>query len=92
MTKVGPRGGVKRLDGENEIELFGKGFGPEKIISVSMPEDGKHLLITVLYGSAASKTEVYVLNVADNKTAPIVNDVAARFNGRIADDTLFLQN
>src|SRR5262249_32603824 len=65
--------------------------GRDKIIGLSMPEGGRYLLLTVLYGSAARKSEVYVKDVvADGPITPVVNDIDARFTGRIGGDTLFL--
>jgi prolyl oligopeptidase len=72
-------------------EIFGKGYGPDKIIISSLSEDGRYLLLTVLYGSAAKKTEVYVQDVAaQGPFVAIVNDVEARFEGDVAGDRLFL--
>jgi dipeptidyl aminopeptidase/acylaminoacyl peptidase len=92
MTAAGPR--VYRTSiGKNggEEEIFGKGYGPDKIITGSLSPDGKQYLITVLYGSAAAKTEVYVKALADDGPFQvIVNDVNARFVGQIADNKLFL--
>jgi prolyl oligopeptidase len=73
-------------------ELFGQGYGPEKIITVDLSGDGRYLLITVLHGSAALKTEVYAQDLAKGTPLrPIVNDLEAVFTGRIGGDTLFLK-
>ncbi|MCS6975456.1 MAG: prolyl oligopeptidase family serine peptidase [Gemmatales bacterium] len=75
-----------------DVELFGKGYGPDKIISASLSEDGKHLLLTVMYGSAAKKTEVWYMDaIRRGPIQPIVNDIEARFIGRFAGDLLLLQ-
>lgn len=93
MNKDGPRVYYHAMgkDPATDVEVFGKGYGPEKIISAGLSDDGRYLLITVLYGSAAKKTELYVKNVAnDGPITTIVNDIEARFAGSIGGDTLFL--
>ncbi len=72
--------------------LFGDGYGPEKIISAGLSEDRRWLQITVYYGSATDRSEVYVMDVAaGGPIVPVVNDVAAYFTGDIAGDTMYLQ-
>ena len=92
--KEGSRVYFHRLgtDPAEDQYLFGKGYGPGKIIFASLSENGRHLLITVLYGSAARKTEIYYKNVASNgPITPIVNEIDARFSGSFAGDTLLLR-
>jgi|GEM_PF-114489 len=73
-------------------EIFGKGYGPDKIIGAGLSQDGRYLLITVFHGAAADKTELYYQDVARRgPITPIVNDIAASFTGSIAGDHLFLQ-
>lgn len=91
MTPEGPRVYFRSLNNNEERELFGSNYGPDKIISISMPEHGRYLLLTVNYGSAATKSEVYVLRLPEHQVIPIVTDVPARFVGRIGGETLFLQ-
>ncbi len=93
LTKEGPRVFRHRLGGaEADVELFGHGYGPEKIIGVDLSDDGRYLVVSVLHGSAARKTEVYVQDLArGTPLRPIVNDLDAVFNPRIGGDTLFLR-
>ncbi len=93
MTPEGPRV-FKHHVGANsatDAEIFGKGYGPEKIITSSLSEDGHYLVIHVLHGSSADRTEVYV---QDTTTAgppvTIVNDIPARFFADVAGDRLFI--
>jgi prolyl oligopeptidase len=75
-----------------DIKLFGDGYGPEKIIVSSLSDDGRYLVIVVLHGAAATKTEIYVEDVAaGGPILPIVRDVEARFNPEIAGDRLYLE-
>ncbi len=52
---------------EADVEIFGKGYGPEKIIGLSLSEDGQYLIATIHYGSAAKKTEVYACDLLKGK-------------------------
>ncbi|MFN8009346.1 MAG: prolyl oligopeptidase family serine peptidase [Terriglobia bacterium] len=89
----GPRVNVHSLGKSNEtdVELFGKGFGPETIIGLSLSEDGRYLLATVYHGSAGQKTEIYACDLrAGNEWATIVNDLEARFLPDVALDVVYL--
>ena len=77
----GPRVVYHPMGGRHgeDTEIFGSGYGPGKIIAAELSGDGQKLLITVMHGSAARKTEIYVKDVAaDGPVTPIVNDVEAR--------------
>jgi prolyl oligopeptidase len=93
--KEGPRVRYHEMgkDVKDDIEIFGKGYGPEKIISAGLSDNGKHLLITVSHGSAPKKVELYHLDVTarDAAVKPLVNDIEARFNGDFAGDRLFVR-
>jgi prolyl oligopeptidase len=93
LTKDGPRVYRHRVgSAQTDEELFGQGYGPEKIIGADLSGDGRYLLVSVLHGSAALKTEVYVQDLAKGTALkPIVNDLDAVFMGRIGGDTLFLR-
>jgi prolyl oligopeptidase len=93
QTPDGPRVFRHRIGGaEADAELFGKGYGPEKIIDTDLSGDGRYLLVTVLHGSAARKSEIYVQDLAQGGALrPIVNDLDALFVGRIGGGTLFLR-
>ncbi len=93
MNKDGPRVYYLAIGqpGAREEEIFGKGYGPDKIIPIQLSPDGKYLLITVLYGSAAAKTEIYVLDTSTQKIITVTKDVPARFDGEIGGDSLFLR-
>jgi prolyl oligopeptidase len=75
----------------SDLEIFGKGYGPDKGIGVGLSEDGRYLIMTVFHGSAADKTEIYVQDLVRESTImTIVNDIAARFVGEVAGDHLYL--
>jgi prolyl oligopeptidase len=72
-------------------EIFGEGYGPEKILSTSISDGGRYLIIHVLYGSSAEKTEVYYQDlVTKGPILPLAKDVAARFIAYAVGDQLFL--
>jgi prolyl oligopeptidase len=89
---AGPRVYRRALAGGAEEPLFGAGYTPDTIIYGGLSDDGRYLLIHVLYGSAPKKTEIYVDDVTD--AAPpraIVNDLDFRSYGYIAGDRLVIQ-
>jgi prolyl oligopeptidase len=93
VTPEGPRVYRHRIGGaQMDEELFGSGYGPEKIIGAELSGDGRYLLVSVLHGSAATKTELYVQEIGKGTPLrPVVNDVDAVFSGEIGGDTLFLR-
>lgn len=94
QSKDGPRIYLHVFGSANSTdqELFGKGYGPEKIIYHGISDDGRYLIAVVLYGSAGDKTELYLAETAhpaDWKT--VVNDIPARFYPEFAGNTLLLR-
>jgi len=95
QTKEGPRVYYHRMgsDPASDKEIFGAGLGVEMIVGSSLSLEGRYILFTVAYGSAADRTELYFQDLA--KKGPLVTlvkDVPARFSGgRIVGDRLFLQ-
>jgi len=78
-------------DPTRDREIFGRGYGVDKIITTTLSEDGRYLLLTVSHGAGGHRTEIYLQDVA--RSGPIltvVNDIAARFSGQMAGDTLYL--
>jgi prolyl oligopeptidase len=72
--------------------IFGENFGSDKIIDSSISEDGRYLLLTVFYGSACEKSEVYFQDLQKGTAiVPVVTTIGACFQGAIADGTLYLQ-
>jgi prolyl oligopeptidase len=72
--------------------IFGDGYGAEKIITAGLASDDVHLLIQVLYGASADRTEVYMKDVVhDGPIVPIVTDVNARFQADIGGQQIYIQ-
>jgi prolyl oligopeptidase len=79
-------------DPPKDLEVFGKGYGPDKIIGFDLSEDGHYLTIMVFYGAAADRTEVYFQDLQKNgPIRPLVNDIPARFIGAVGGDHVYLQ-
>ena len=72
-------------------EIFGKGYGPEKIIWTILSEDGRYLLIELDYGSGSTRSELYFLDVTKGgPVKSIVNDLDYIFKGEIEGGALYL--
>jgi len=72
--------------------VFGEGYGADKIIVADLSDDGRYLIIHVLYGSAADTTEVYVQDLQNHgQIEPLIKGIPARFFGQVGGDTLFVQ-
>jgi prolyl oligopeptidase len=98
LTADGPRvfhhsfGGGSGMVTEKDKTIFGDGFGPDKIVDIAVSEDGRYLLLTVFYGSACDKSEVYFQDLQEKRAiVPVVTTINACFQGAIAEGTLYLQ-
>jgi prolyl oligopeptidase len=71
--------------------MFGQGYGPTVGIGVGTSADSRYLIVTVFYGSAANRTEVYYRNFASGgPLKTLVNDIPAKFFADIAGDTMYV--
>jgi prolyl oligopeptidase len=77
-------------DAAQDVEVFGKGYGPDKWVGAEVSENGRYLLLTVEHGW--TRSEVYVQDIAaGGPVTPIVNDIDAHFYGQFAGDVLVMQ-
>ncbi len=93
LTGEGPRVYFHALgtDSANDKEIFGQGYGKDKIIGIDISDDGRYLSILVAYGSGTERSEVYVQDVRNHgPITKIVKDVDGFFNGEIAGDTMYV--
>jgi len=93
QTSEGPRvlHHVFGQDPQQDRVVFGRGYGPEKIIESRLSPNGRYLLISVSHGAAAVKSELYFRdNWTGDQIHTIVNDVDAVFEAAIAGDSLFV--
>jgi prolyl oligopeptidase len=97
LTRVLPEGprvffhkvGTRVAD---DKEIFGKGYGPENIISSAVSRDNHYLQIAVSHGSAADRTELYMQDLgAKGPIVTIVKDMPAAFYGQIAGDRMYVR-
>ncbi len=94
QTPAGPRVYYHAMgaDPAGDREIFGAGYGPGAGIGVFETDDAKYLVISVFFGSAARKIELYFQNLqAKTPITPLVNDVEAQFGGPVAGDHMYLR-
>ena len=94
LTAAGPRVRWHKMgaDPKDDVEIFGNAYGADKGISSQLSEDGRWLISTVWYGSAADKTEVFFLDrKAGGEMKPLIHDIDARFIPVIGGDHVFAQ-
>jgi prolyl oligopeptidase len=93
QTDAGPRLFAHKLGTSLAAnrEIFGAGYGPEKLMGAELSEDGRFLVVTVYHGSSADRTEIYVRELArEEGFRPMVNDIEGRFLGSFYGDRLYL--
>jgi prolyl oligopeptidase len=94
LTAEGPRVRYHAVGTDTKLDkqIFGDGYGREAIISPSLSEDGRWLMIDVAHGASSDFTEVYLQDLtAKTPIQPLVNDVHARFDAHFAGDKLFIE-
>lgn len=78
-------------DPASDVEIFGKGYGPDMMISSNLSDDGKWMVFTLYYGSA-SKTEIYCCNVSKREIIrPLIKGIDAEFKVALGGDHLFIE-
>ncbi len=94
MLEDGPRVRFHKLGTKVEADpdVFVKGYAKEAIIVGDPSEDGRHLVIHVIHGSAADKVEIWVQDLKTHgPIEPVIKDLDARFFGFAVGNELFLQ-
>ncbi|HEY2091059.1 MAG TPA: prolyl oligopeptidase family serine peptidase [Thermoanaerobaculia bacterium] len=83
----------RNVDGGPEEKLFGDGYTPDKIVSIGTSEDGRWLGVVVYYGSAGTKTDIFLKDLAEpgSPFKTVVNDLDARTNFDFAGNNLVLE-
>ncbi len=93
-TADGPRVFFHKIGAEtaSDTEIFGKGYGPENIITSTVSRDNHYLQINVLHGSSGNHTEIYVQDLAaKGPIVTLVKDILSGFNGQIAGDRMYVR-
>ncbi|HET9402450.1 MAG TPA: prolyl oligopeptidase family serine peptidase, partial [Candidatus Acidoferrales bacterium] len=95
QTPQGPRVFRHDLgtDAAKDPMVWGEGVGPEKIIGTSVTDDGRFLIVTLIYGASADRTDLYIasLDAPQFAVRPIVTNLDARFIGDEGGGLLYLQ-
>ena len=74
-------------------EVFGKGYGRDKILVNQISEDGRDLLIHVVYGSGSTRSEMYFKDLqTGSPVRPIVNDLDSLFIGEVQDGQVYIHS
>jgi prolyl oligopeptidase len=77
-------------DPSGDAEIFGKGYAPDKIVSGSLSENGRWLIIHVSEGAAGNNQIFYQDAGKQGPITPLITDQAAHFRGWVGDDTLLV--
>lgn len=78
-------------DPGHDPEIFGQGYGPSNIVVAQVTEDGRYLIVHVLYGAAADKTEVFCQDLArKGPIQPVIQGINARFFASPGGDHLYV--
>ncbi len=94
VTPEGPRVYSHKIgtNADQDVEVFGKGYTPDKFINVGVTDDGHYLQIDVSYGSAAVRSELYFKDLkANGPFTPVENTLVSAFEGDIAGDKMFIR-
>ena len=79
---------VMGTDPQTDVEIMGKGYGPEIGISTQLSRDGRDLSLVVAYGTASKRADLYFKHLeGDSPVQPIVNDTESVFLDQIEDGT-----
>jgi prolyl oligopeptidase len=79
-------------DSAQDAEVFGKGYGPEKILNIDVSADGHYLYLHVSHGASGDHTEIYFQDLrTKSPVAPVVHDLNAAFFGKIVGDRMYLR-
>ncbi len=72
--------------------VFGDGLSPQAAPTSALSQDGRHLMVTVVYGSAADQTELYVkdLTRANAPYVPLIRGIPARFQADMTGDRVYV--
>lgn len=62
-------------------EIFGEGYGPDKILNAYLSGNGRWLVVFVRHGTGARKSEIFLKDLfTDKPFFSVVTDIAATFS------------
>jgi prolyl oligopeptidase len=80
-------------DSSTDEEVFGQGYGREKILTTQVSQDGRDLLIQVIYGSGSTRSELYFKDLQTGGAVhPIVNDLDSLFFGEVQNGQVYIRS
>jgi prolyl oligopeptidase len=72
--------------------IFGEGYGKDKIISGQLSQDGRYLMIYLVYGTGSTRSDLYYADLKNGgEVKPLVNDTEAVFFGQIEGGKAIIQ-
>ena len=78
-------------DTSSDVEVFGKGYGPQVFVGASVTPDGRYVFFFAGHGSAGDKIEIYFQDLQSKGTLiALVNDISANFSPDIAGDSVYM--
>ena len=86
----GPRARYHRIgsDADEDLEIFGAGYGPETFLRLEEIEDGRLLLLNVQHGWA--QNDIFVMDRRSGDVHPVLEGERAHANVRYEEDRLLL--
>lgn len=82
---------VMGLTASTDEEVFGKGYGRDKILATQLSRDGRDLLIEVIYGSGSTRADLYFKDLQNGGAVrPIVNDLDSVSFGEVQDGQVYV--
>jgi prolyl oligopeptidase len=76
-------------DVARDVQIFGRGFGPDRGVSVAISDDDRYLLYNVSLGW--SSNDLYMVDLArSGEVVTLVKDAGATFEGHMAGKWLFI--
>lgn len=72
--------------------IFGEGYGKDKIIAEQLSEDGRYLLIFLVYGTGSTRSDLYYADLKNGgEVKPLAADTEAVFFGQIEGGKAIIQ-
>jgi len=93
-TADGPRAYYHAIgtDPAQDKLMYGDGLSKERILALTLSDDGQYVAYLVLHGSSAPQSEVYIQDVKNHgPIVTVVNDIPATFYAALGGHTLYIQ-
>jgi prolyl oligopeptidase len=79
-------------DPSKDEVIFGKEYGRDKILIAQLSDDGRDLLINVVYGSGSQRSDLYCQRLDRGEPIrPLVNDLDSVFSGQMGGGYVFVR-